>query len=108
MIQEYYRQMRKFGCNILAVVQQYDVLQGSEVRGAMIGNQFIARLCIRVTVSRSEGQEHTRQKRHRQKRTTTGRKSAPLADLGWDRLARAEVEIQSSAFRMKRTPIECV
>jgi type IV secretion system protein TrbE len=85
MIQEYYRQMRKFGCNILAVVQQYDVLQGSEVRGAMIGNQFIARLCIRVTVSRSEGQEHTRQKRHRQKRTTTGRKSAPLADLGWDR-----------------------
>ena len=38
MIQEYYRQMRKFGCNILAVVQQYDVLKGSEVRGAMIGN----------------------------------------------------------------------
>ena len=28
--------------------------------------------------------------------------------LGWDRLARAEVEIQSNAFRMKRTPIECV
>lgn len=27
MIQEYYRQMRKFGCNILAVVQQYDVLK---------------------------------------------------------------------------------
>jgi hypothetical protein len=25
MIQEYYRQMRKFGCNILAVVQQYSV-----------------------------------------------------------------------------------
>ena len=24
MIQEYYRQMRKFGCNILAVVQQYE------------------------------------------------------------------------------------
>ena len=38
MIQEYYRQMRKFGCNILAVVQQYDVLKVSEVRGAMIGN----------------------------------------------------------------------
>ena len=27
MIQEYYRQMRKFGCNILAVVQQYDVVR---------------------------------------------------------------------------------
>jgi type IV secretion system protein TrbE len=38
MIQEYYRQMRKFGCNILAVVQQYDVIKASEVRGAMIGN----------------------------------------------------------------------
>ena len=38
MIQEYYRQMRKFGCNILAVVQQYDVLKASAVRGAMIGN----------------------------------------------------------------------
>jgi TraG P-loop domain len=38
MIQEYYRQMRKFGCNILAVVQQYDVLKASDVRGAMIGN----------------------------------------------------------------------
>jgi hypothetical protein len=38
MIQEYYRQMRKFGCNILAVVQQYDVLRDSLVRGAMIGN----------------------------------------------------------------------
>ena len=38
MIQEYYRQMRKFGCNILAVVQQYDVVKASEVRGAMIGN----------------------------------------------------------------------
>ena len=38
MIQEYYRQMRKFGCNILAVVQQYEVLKASEVRGAMIGN----------------------------------------------------------------------
>jgi type IV secretion system protein TrbE len=38
MIQEYYRQMRKFGCNILAVVQQYDVIKTSPVRGAMIGN----------------------------------------------------------------------
>ena len=38
MIQEYYRQMRKFGCNILAVVQQYDILKNSPVRGAMIGN----------------------------------------------------------------------
>jgi hypothetical protein len=43
MIQEYYRQMRKFGCNILAVVQQYDVLKTSEVRGAMIGNSKIFR-----------------------------------------------------------------
>jgi hypothetical protein len=33
--------MRKFGCNILAVVQQYDVLKASEVRGAMIGNSKI-------------------------------------------------------------------
>jgi hypothetical protein len=38
MIQEYYRQMRKFGCNILAVVQQYDVLRNSAARGAIIGN----------------------------------------------------------------------
>jgi hypothetical protein len=38
MIQEYYRQMRKFGCNILAVVQQYDIIKESAVRGAMIGN----------------------------------------------------------------------
>ena len=38
MIQEYYRQMRKFGCNILAVVQQYDIIKGSAVRGALIGN----------------------------------------------------------------------
>jgi hypothetical protein len=30
--------MRKFGCNILAVVQQYDVIKDSPVRGAMIGN----------------------------------------------------------------------
>ena len=38
MIQEYYRQMRKFGCTILAVVQQYEIVQSSPVRGAMIGN----------------------------------------------------------------------
>jgi hypothetical protein len=38
MIQEYYRQMRKFGCNILAVVQQYDIIKDSPVRGATIGN----------------------------------------------------------------------
>ena len=30
--------MRKFGCNILAVVQQYDTIKDSRVRGAMIGN----------------------------------------------------------------------
>jgi hypothetical protein len=30
MIQEYYRQMRKFGCNILAVVQQYDIIKGDD------------------------------------------------------------------------------
>jgi len=29
--------MQKFGYNILAVVQRYDVLKASEVRGAMIG-----------------------------------------------------------------------
>ena len=39
MIQEYYRQMRKFGCNILAVVQQYDIIKDSAVRGEMVGNQ---------------------------------------------------------------------
>jgi len=38
MIQEYYRQMRKFGCNILAVVQQYDIIKDPPVRGAMIRN----------------------------------------------------------------------
>jgi hypothetical protein len=37
-IQEYYRQMRKFGCNILAVVQQYDIIKDSVVRGGIIGN----------------------------------------------------------------------
>jgi hypothetical protein len=34
----YYRKMRKFGCNILAVVQQYDTIKSSPVRGAMIGH----------------------------------------------------------------------
>jgi hypothetical protein len=38
MIEEYYRQMRKFGCYISAVVQQYDIIKDSPVRGAMIGN----------------------------------------------------------------------
>jgi type IV secretion system protein TrbE len=38
MIQQYYRQMREFGCNILAVIQQYDIIKDSAVRGAMIGN----------------------------------------------------------------------
>jgi hypothetical protein len=33
--------MRKFGYNILAVVQQYDVIKDSPVRGAMIGNSKI-------------------------------------------------------------------
>jgi hypothetical protein len=41
MIQEYYRQMREFGCNILAVVQQYDIIKDSPVRGAMIGNSKV-------------------------------------------------------------------
>ena len=36
MIQEYYRQMRKFGCDILAVVQQYGIIKDSAVIGAMI------------------------------------------------------------------------
>src|ERR1700757_4014750 len=30
----------KFKCNILAVVQQYDIIKNSVVRGAMIGNSF--------------------------------------------------------------------
>ena len=41
MIQEYYRQMRKFGCNILAVVQQYEILKNSKVRGAVMGNSKV-------------------------------------------------------------------
>jgi hypothetical protein len=39
IIQEYYRQMRKFGCNILPVVQQqYDIFKDSAVSGATIDN----------------------------------------------------------------------
>ena len=38
MLEEYYRQMRKFGCNIIAVVQQYDAIKKSAVRGAVMGN----------------------------------------------------------------------
>jgi len=30
-IREYYRQMRKLGCNVLAVVQQYDIIKDSVV-----------------------------------------------------------------------------
>ena len=29
--------MRKFGCNVLAVSQQYDIIKGSAVRGAIFG-----------------------------------------------------------------------
>jgi hypothetical protein len=38
MIQEYHRQMRKFGRNNPGVVQQYDIIKDSPVRGAMIDN----------------------------------------------------------------------
>ncbi len=55
MIQEYYRQMRKFGCNILAVVQQYDVLKNSPVRGAMIGNSKL--FFITAQQSREDARE---------------------------------------------------
>jgi hypothetical protein len=51
MIQEYYRQMRKFGCNILAVIQQYDIIKESAVRGAMIGNsKTLLKLNSRLSV----------------------------------------------------------
>jgi hypothetical protein len=51
MIQEYYRQMRKFGCNILAVIQQYDIIKESAVRGAMIGNsKMLLKLNSRLSV----------------------------------------------------------
>jgi hypothetical protein len=55
MIQEYYRQMRKFGCNILAVVQQYDVIKNSPVRGAMIGNSKM--FMITAQQSRDDARE---------------------------------------------------
>lgn len=55
MIQEYYRQMRKFGCNILAVVQQYDVIKNSPVRGAMIGNSKM--FMITAQQSREDARE---------------------------------------------------
>jgi hypothetical protein len=55
MIQEYYRQMRKFGCNILAVVQQYDVIKNSSVRGAMIGNSKM--FLITAQQSRDDARE---------------------------------------------------
>jgi hypothetical protein len=51
MIQEYYRQMRKFGCNILAVVQQHDIIKDSPVRGAMIGNGITSLVNVRSTIS---------------------------------------------------------
>ncbi|MBV9674320.1 MAG: hypothetical protein JO076_16040, partial [Verrucomicrobia bacterium] len=55
MIQEYYRQMRKFGCNILAVIQQYEVLKNSPARGAMIGNSKM--FLITSQQSREDAQE---------------------------------------------------
>ena len=55
MIQEYYRQMRKFGCNILALVQQYDVIKHSPVRGAMIGNSKM--FLITAQQSREDARE---------------------------------------------------
>ncbi|MBV9999181.1 MAG: hypothetical protein JO015_08715 [Verrucomicrobia bacterium] len=55
IIQEYYRQMRKFGCNILAVVQQYDVIKHSPVRGAMIGNSKL--FLITAQQSREDARE---------------------------------------------------
>jgi hypothetical protein len=52
--------MRKFGCNILAVVQQYDVIKDSPVRGAMIGNSKMLStvgflLVTRVLILRPSG-----------------------------------------------------
>jgi type IV secretion system protein TrbE len=55
MIQEYYRQMRKFGCNILAVIQQYDVIRDSPVRSAMIGNSKM--YLITAQQSRDDAQD---------------------------------------------------
>jgi hypothetical protein len=54
LIQEYYRQMRKFGCNILAVVQQYDIIKDSAVRGAMIGNsKMLSTVEVKIASDRS-------------------------------------------------------
>ena len=52
VIREYYRQMRKFGCNILGVIQQYDIIKESAVRGAMIGN---AKMLPNLEVRRDAG-----------------------------------------------------
>src|SRR5258707_60201 len=57
MIQEYYRQMRKFGCNILAVVQQYDIIKNSPVRGAVIGN---SKTFLKLKLERSRSTALTR------------------------------------------------
>jgi hypothetical protein len=54
MIKEYYRQMRKFGCNILAVVQQYEVLKNSKVRGAVMGNSKVFFITAQQSVEDAE------------------------------------------------------
>ena len=54
MIKEYYRQMRKFGCNILAVVQQYEVLKNSKVRGAVMGNSKVYFITAQQSVEDAE------------------------------------------------------
>jgi hypothetical protein len=53
IIQEYYRQMRKFGCNILAVIQQYDIIKESAVRGAMIGN---SKMLLKLKYGQADGE----------------------------------------------------
>ncbi|HXM05193.1 MAG TPA: hypothetical protein VN939_21450 [Chthoniobacterales bacterium] len=55
MMQEYYRQMRKFGCNILAVVQQYDITKDSAARGAMIPRRFRKAMLSRVARNSKSG-----------------------------------------------------
>ena len=50
--------MRKFGCNILAVVQQYDVLRASEARGAIIGGETA--ISLRVELARQESYRASR------------------------------------------------
>ena len=54
MIKEYYRQMRKFGCNILAVVQQYEILKNSKVRGAVMGNSKVFFITAQQSVEDAE------------------------------------------------------